>query len=99
MATMPDWNGRDILVARSRGGVLAVADFSDNLIRVDGVPWPPPPVVQKLYESRQTRAFDGENLTTATGVLGVYSDLQSLHSEDAVTPSLLLPGSQSVLSP
>src|SRR4051794_19777723 len=31
--TLTDWTGRTIEVARSRGGVLAVADFSDNLIR------------------------------------------------------------------
>lgn len=88
---MLDWNGREIEVARSRGGVLAAADFSDNLIRVDGIPWPPPSVVQKLYESRQARAFDGDELTVATRLLGVYSDLQSLHSEDAVTWSYFGP--------
>lgn len=52
---MQDWNERDIEVARSKGGVIAVADVSDNLIRVSEVPWPPPAVVQKLYESRPTR--------------------------------------------
>jgi hypothetical protein len=48
-----DWNGRQIQIARSKGGVHAVCDFADNLIRDDRLPWPPPPVVQKLYESRQ----------------------------------------------
>jgi hypothetical protein len=86
-----DWNGREIQVATSEGGVLAVADFSDNLIRVDVVPWPPPAVVQKLYESRQSRAFTGDELVAATQTLGVYSDLQSLHSEDAVTWSYFGP--------
>lgn len=88
---MKDWNGRDIIVARSKGGVVAVADVSDNLIRVSEVPWPPPAIVQKLYESRQTRAFEGDQLATATAGLGVYSDLQSLHSEDAVTWSYFGP--------
>lgn len=46
---------------------------------------------KKLYESRQTRAFDGDNLTAATRVLGVYSGLQSLHSENAVTWSYFGP--------
>jgi hypothetical protein len=51
--TIEDWNGREIAVVRSKGGVIAVCDF-DNLIRDDRLPWPPPPVVQKLYESRQS---------------------------------------------
>jgi hypothetical protein len=86
-----DWNGREISVAKSKGGVIAVADFSDNLIRVDAVPWPPPAVVQKLYESRQSRAFAEDQLSTATKRLGVYSDLQSVHSEDAITWSYFGP--------
>lgn len=86
-----DWNGRAITLARSRGGVRVVCDFSDNLIRDDRVPWPPPPVVQKLYESRQARAFDEPDLGAATGRLGFYSDLQSLNSEDAITWSYFGP--------
>jgi hypothetical protein len=88
---MQDWNDREITVARSKGGVLAVADFSDNLIRTTEVPWPPPAVVQKLYESRQARAFEDDELRVATGGLGLYSDLQSLHSEDAITWSYFGP--------
>jgi hypothetical protein len=42
--------------------VPVVCDFTDNLIRDDRLPWPPPPVVQKLYASRQSRAFEGEEL-------------------------------------
>ena len=49
---MKDWNGREIEVAESAGGVELVADFDDNLIRDESRPWPPPPIVQKLYESR-----------------------------------------------
>jgi hypothetical protein len=86
-----DWNGRAVLSARSRGGIVALADFNDNLIRVPGVPWPPPAIVQKLYESRQSRAFDGEELALVTGGLGIYSDLQSLNSEDAITWSYFGP--------
>jgi predicted RNase H-like nuclease len=82
-----DWNGRAL--ARSRGGVSVVCDFGDNLIRDDRQPWPPPPVVQKLC--RQSRAFDGEELAAATRVLGFYSDLQSLNSEDAITWSYFAP--------
>jgi hypothetical protein len=87
---MLDWNNREIEVATSRGGVVAVADYSDNLIRT-AEPWPPPPVVQKLYESRQSRAFDDEELSVLTGRTGIYSDLQSLNSEDAITWSYFGP--------
>jgi hypothetical protein len=83
--TIEDWNGREIAVVRSKGGVVAVCDFSDNLIRCEGLPWPPPPVVQKLYESRQSRAFAGDELAAVTRRLGFYSDLQSINSEDAIT--------------
>jgi len=87
-----DWNGREIDAARSRGGVLALADFSDNLIHSDvAQPWPPPAIVQKLYESRQARAFDEPDLAAVTSRLGIYSDLQSLHSEDAITWSYFGP--------
>ena len=70
---------------------MVVCDFSDNLIRDDRLPWPPPPVVQKLYESRQSRAFEPGELAAATRVLGFYSDLQSLNSEDALTWSVFGP--------
>jgi hypothetical protein len=86
-----DWNDRMITLARSARGVRVVRDFSDNLIRDERLPWPPPPVVQKLYESRQSRAFEGSELAAATSVLGFYSDLQSLNSEDAITWSYFGP--------
>ena len=85
LETIEDWNGREIAVVRSKGGVLAVCDFADNLIRCEGLPWPPPPVVQKLYESRQSRAFVDDDLAAVTKRLGFYSDLQSINSEDAIT--------------
>ena len=80
---MLDWNGRAIPVARSKGGVKAVSHPYDNLIRTGFTAWPPPEIVQKLYKSRQSRAFDGKDLDVATSGLGYYCDLQSLHSEDA----------------
>lgn len=67
-------------MAESAGGVLAVANPWDNLVRTGIVPWPPPEIVQKLYKSTQLRAFCGENKSVAQGSLGYYSDLQSLHS-------------------
>jgi hypothetical protein len=57
---MQDWNGREVETAVSKGGVLLLADFSDNLLRDPAVPWPTPAIVQKLYESRQGSRFDLE---------------------------------------
>ena len=85
---MLDWNGTPIPIAHSKGGVKAVAHPFDNLIRTGISAWPPPEIVQKLYKSRQSRAFEGKNLEIATSGLGYYCDLQSLHSEDAITWSV-----------
>lgn len=85
---MLDWNGRTVPVARSKGGVKAVSHPYDNLVRTGILSWPPPEIVQKLYKSRQSRAFEGKDLEIATSGLGFYCDLQSLHSEDAITWSV-----------
>jgi hypothetical protein len=83
-----DWNGKPIPLARSKGGVKAVAHPFDNLIRTGIAAWPPPEIIQKLYKSRQSRAFEGKDLEIATLGLGYYCDPQSLHSEDAITWSV-----------
>src|SRR6266571_1067849 len=57
MSLIADWRGREIQVARSSGGVLAVADPWDNVISTGVRPWPPLELVQKLYQSRQVQAF------------------------------------------
>jgi hypothetical protein len=85
---MIDWNGREIASARSRGGVQVVAHPLDNLISTGCSPWPTSEIVQKLYQSRQESAFDDEQRKTCTSSLGYYCDLQSLHSEDAITWSV-----------
>ena len=81
---MKDWNGKEIRCARSSGGVVAVSHPLDNLISTGIVPWPTPDVLQKLYQSRQIRAFQGKDLAVATSGLGYYCDLQSIHSDDAI---------------
>ncbi|GAI96640.1 unnamed protein product, partial [marine sediment metagenome] len=83
-----DWNGKKICSAKSAGGVIVVAHPFDNLISKNCVPWPPPEIVQKLYRSRQIRAFQGVQSSICTSGLGYYCDLQSLHSEDAITWSV-----------
>jgi len=75
-----------IEAAQSRGNVVAVADFSDNLMRVDLAPWPTAAVVQKLCRSvRHEEAFEDQARQLLIQKLGFYSDLQSLHSEDAIS--------------
>jgi len=92
MEQLADWNDQPIHIARSkRDKVIAVADWERNVIRTGVQPWPPAPLVQKLYESRQKRAFVDEDLSGLSAALGVYSDLQSMHSEDALTWSFFGP--------
>jgi hypothetical protein len=89
--TIEDWNGRPIPVVRTRGGVVATVNPFDNVVHGSVTPWPPPELVQKLYASRQSRAFEPQALSEITRELGYYSDLQSLHSEDALTWSVFGP--------
>ncbi len=91
MGLIQDWQGSSIEVARSRQGVLAVADPWNNVIRTGIRPWPAPELIQKIYQSRQVRAYSGSDRALATAKLGFYSDLQSLHSEDAITWSIFGP--------
>lgn len=85
---MPDWRGREIAVAHSKGGVLVTTNPLDNLVLPDNRPAPAPEILQKLYKSRQERAFAGEDRVACEAGLGYYCDLQSIHSEDAITWSV-----------
>lgn len=85
---MQDWSGKEIITAQSNGGVNVVADPFNNLISTGIVPWPPSEIAQKLYQSRQIRAFSDDIKGVITQRLKYYSDLQSLHSEDAITWSV-----------
>jgi len=85
---MKNWNGRKINFAKSKGGVIVVSHPFDNLISANCIPWPSPEIIQKLYKSRQVRAFEGAQSSICTSGLGYYCDLQSLHSEDAITWSV-----------
>lgn len=91
MTQISNWRGQQIDVARSTGGVLAVADPWNSVINTGVRPWPAPELIQKIYQSRQVRAFVAAEHTAATNKLGFYSDLQSLHSEDAITWSVFGP--------
>jgi hypothetical protein len=85
---MKDWNHKEIACAHSKGGVIVTAHPFDNLISTGCSPWPPPEIVQKLYQSRQIRAFEGEEERACKSGVGFYCDLQSIHSEDAITWSV-----------
>lgn len=91
MHTIQDWNGEAISACRSKGKSLAVVNPFENLLR-SGVPlWPPPEVLQKLYESHHLRDFPEADHGDLQSHLGFYCDLQSIRSEDAITWSYFGP--------
>ena len=85
---MKNWNQQEVEILTSKGGVVALANPYDNLVTTNVVPWPPSEVVQKLYQSRQARAFAEDQKKILDTFNGYYSDLQSIHSEDAITWSV-----------
>lgn len=76
-----NWNNADIEIVESKGGVKATRNPYDNLIKTNILPWPPPEIIQKLYQSNHQNSFDNSIVWD----LGYYSDIQSLNSEDALT--------------
>jgi hypothetical protein len=91
MAQIKNWRNEPIEIAMSAGGVRAVVNAWHNVISTGIRPWPVPELIQKIYQSRQVRAFSGAEHELATSTLGFYSDLQSIHSEDAITFSVFGP--------
>ena len=85
---MKNWNQQEVEILTSKGGVIAFANPYNNLVSAGVEPWPPAEVVQKLYQSRQTRAFSEDQKEKLQKFNGYYSDLQSIHSEDAITWSV-----------
>ena len=94
MSLTRDWNGEPleaINTADDENGTWLVCDYGRNLITTGVVPWPPPSIVQKLHRSRHGDRFRDEIKAQAAEKLGFYCDLQSLHSEDAITWSFFGP--------
>ena len=91
MTPITDWRDKPVSLAESNGGVLAFTDPLAGLVRGNVIPWPPPEITQKLYKSRQQRAFSGADQKAVIRALGYYCDLQSLNSEDAMTWSVFGP--------
>ena len=83
-----DWNGKEVVATRSGDGVLVLADPFDNLVSTGIRPWPPAEIVQKLYKSGREWAFPAPSRSVVTAKLGYHCDLQSIHSEDALTWSV-----------
>lgn len=94
MGPTHDWNDQRITALSTKAdgaGTWIVLDYAENLIRTDIEPWPPPAVVQKLYRSDRLGRAKPEIQNKAKAKLGFYCDLQSLHSEDAITWSFFGP--------
>lgn len=87
LISVPDWQGRSLIAAKSKGGVISFADYDAQLMRPHpgSIAWPPACIVQKLYASEHSRAFDPQDLSVLQRRLGYYTDLQSVHSEDVMT--------------
>jgi len=85
---MKNWTGKDIPIARSRGGKISVYNYEDNLIIPSRSVWPHPDIIKKLYRSNHDKDFDKTSLEALSVKLGFYCDLQSLRSEDAITWSI-----------
>jgi len=83
-----DWNGHPIEVVESRGGVPAVCRHYSNLLRVDRGTAEPAEIAQKLYRSKHEGDFHPGDRNSLKSYLGYYTDLQSLHIEDAITWSV-----------
>jgi hypothetical protein len=90
MLSILNWNNERIQLAKSKTGVLVTTSPWKNLVRGRVTPWPPPELLQKVYQ-RHRATFQGEDAAAATRYLGYYSDIQSLNSEDALTWSVFGP--------
>ena len=91
MKTLPNWNGDDVILANSKGGVLAFTEPLEGLLRGNVEVWPPPEILQKLYKSNHEKDYEGEDLVAVVESMGYYCDLQSINSEDAITWSVFGP--------
>lgn len=86
--TLLDWNKKEILTAKSKGGKISVCNYENNLIILSSLVWPHPDILKKLYRSDNSKDFDQASLEALSAKLGFYCDLQSLRSEDAITWSI-----------
>lgn len=83
-----DWNGYEMEVVQSRKGVLAACLHHRNLIQRASAVGESADLIQKLVRSKHLADFDPADRRKLREILGFYCDLQSLHSEDAITWSV-----------
>lgn len=84
-----DWNGSAVAAERSRSGVTAVLDVSDNLVAApSGSVDLPNEVRSRLEPSDGRDGFDSDEMTRLSAKLGFYSDMQSLRCVDPITWSV-----------
>src|SRR5438445_13823361 len=83
---------------RLRRAAVTLWRLRISLTRLESALWPTAAVLQKLWRNpRHEEAFDGQARQLLTARLGFYSDLESLHREDAITWSFF--GTLSMPSP
>ncbi len=84
-----DWNGRTVEAERSRSGVTALLNVSDNLIAVPSRGGDLPSEIQsRLAMSDGNDGFDSDEIARLSAGLGFYSDMQSLRCVDPITWSV-----------
>lgn len=86
MSSIENWNGDVVPVRRSRGGVLTLERWQDNVVRGALDQWPPEALVRQVggYVGRPAH-FDPKDAEALSAQLGKISRFQSINSEDAVT--------------
>lgn len=85
MDRVPGWRTDYVSAVRSTGGTYALLDYCDNFLVPTNLPWPPPELAQKLFQSQKLDHFPEDAHPHLVARLGHYCDLQSIHSEDALT--------------
>jgi hypothetical protein len=82
-----NWNGQEIPVRRSRGGVLTFERWEDNVLRGDAEPWPPAQLLKQVtgYASKLEHFDPADADALEADLAGRISRFQSINSEDAVT--------------
>lgn len=85
---LKDWNGTTVTAERSRSGVTAVHDFSDNLVAAPRGGSMPSAMAGRLRASGSPPDFDDDGMKRLSKRLGFYSDMQSLDHVDPVTWSV-----------
>ena len=91
MRTVLDWNGDEVSLAESKGGVLAFVDPFAGLLLGGTKEDHPTEIERKLFKSRHQNAYQDEDLDAVVKKLGFYCDLQSVNSEDAIIWSVFGP--------